>query len=111
MYAGVPMPVPCFGEIAEARVARDAEVHQLHAAGARDHHVRRLDVAVDDAAVVDVVECARDLHRDDRRDVVRQSAALLEEVVQVDALHVLHHDEHRAALVVEVVDVDDVLVL
>ena len=44
-------------------------------------------------------------------DVVRQPAALLEQVVQVDALHVLHHDEQRAALAMEVVDVDDVLVL
>jgi hypothetical protein len=101
----------CFGEIAEIRVARDAEVHHLHAAGSRDHDVCGLDVAMHDAAVVHVVECTRDLHADDRSDVVRKTTALLEEVVQVDALHVLHHDEHRAALAMEVVDVDDVLVL
>ena len=34
MYAGVPRPVPGLGEIAERLVARDAEVHQLHAARA-----------------------------------------------------------------------------
>ena len=99
------------GEIAEAVVARDAEVHHLHATRARDHDVRRLDVAMHDAAVVHVVECASDLHRDDRRDVVGKPTALVEQVVEVGALHVLHHDEQRAALVVEVVDVDDVLVL
>jgi hypothetical protein len=66
---------------------------------------------VDDAAEVHVVERAGDLHRDDRGDVVGEAAALLEEVVQVDALHVLHHDEHRAAFLVVVVNVDDVLVL
>jgi hypothetical protein len=99
------------GEILERLVARDAEVHQLHAALARQHDVRRLDVAVDDAAVVDVVERARDLQRDDRGEIERQPARALEQVVQVDARHVLHHDEQRAVLAVEVVDADDVLVL
>jgi len=66
---------------------------------------------VHDAAVVDVVQGAGDLHRQDGGDVVGEAAALLQEVVQVDPLHVLHHDEHRAAFVVEVVHVDDVFVL
>jgi hypothetical protein len=64
-----------------------------------------------DAAVVHVVHRASDLHREDRRDVVGQAAALLQEIVEIDPLHVLHHDEHRAAFLVEVVDVDDVFVL
>ena len=105
------MPGPGLREVAETVVAGDAEVHQLHAALARDHHVGRLDVAVDDPAVVHVVEGASDLHRDDRGDVVGQPPALLQKVVEIDTLDVLHHDEQRAALVMEVVDVDDVLVL
>ena len=35
-----------------AAVARDPEVDQLHAAGRRDHHVGRLDVAMDDARLM-----------------------------------------------------------
>ena len=101
----------CLGEVGEVRVARDAEVHDLHAALSRQHHVRGLDVAMDDRAVVHVVEGASDLHRDDRGDVVGQASALLEEVVQVDSLDVLHDDEQSAALAVKVVNVDDVFVL
>ena len=66
---------------------------------------------MDDAAVVDVVESSSDLHPDDGGDVVGKAPALLEEVVQVDALHVLHDDEQSAALTMEVVNVDDVFVL
>src|SRR5262249_24847237 len=104
-------PGPGLRQVGERLVARDAEIHQLHAAGARHHDVGRLDVAVDDAAVMRVIERARDLHGDDRGDVEGEPAAPLEEVVEVDALHVLHHDEQRAPLLVEVVDVDDVFVL
>ena len=41
-----------------------AEVHQLDAAFRRDHHVLRLDVAVDDAGTVREGERVGELHRD-----------------------------------------------
>ena len=66
---------------------------------------------MDDAAEVRVIEGAGDLHGDDRGDVDRKTRRDVEQVVEVDALHVLHHDEHRAALLHEVVHVQDVLVL
>ena len=97
--------------VIEGLVPGDAEVHDLHPAVAGQHDVRRLDIPVHDAAVVDVVQGAGHLHGDDGRDVVRNAPARVEQVIQVDALHVLHDDEERAALLVEVVDVDDVLVL
>ena len=45
----------------------DAEVEHLHQAAVDEHHVGRLDVAVDDVDAVDVGEHGRDLCRDRRR--------------------------------------------
>ncbi len=60
------------GQVAQRVVAGDAEVHQLHLALVGDDDVGRLDVAVDDAAEVRVVERTRDLQRDDRGHLHRQ---------------------------------------
>ena len=67
----------------------DAEVEELHLAGVRDEHVRRLDVAVHDEAAV------RRVHRVAQRErepdhVPRRGAATV--LGDRDALHALHHE-------------------
>src|SRR4029079_11090937 len=51
------------------------------------------------------------LHRGDGGDVEGQPAAALEEIEEIDPLDVLHDDEERAAVTMEVVDMYDVFVL
>ena len=92
--------------------ARDAEVHDLHLALARDHHVRGLDVAVDDA-----------LRVRDRRGPARSAAParptassvgrrpLARNVGERPALDELHDDVLRVAVGAGVVDADDVRVV
>ena len=90
---------------------RDAEVHHLHLAGARDHHVRGLDVAVHDAVRVRGLQRRRDLlgeldglHR-------RGRAAGREERRERAPLDVLHHDVLRVAVGAGVEDAHDVRVV
>ena len=72
----------------------------------RDAHVRRFEIAVDDAALVRRLEAARDLQRDLDRVIDRHGAARepLREVLALDELH------HQRALF-HAVDVRDVLVI
>jgi hypothetical protein len=108
MYGGEPT---VFDPVAQQRVRRrlgehgvveqlgDAEVEQLGQKAPRaldHHHVRRLEVAVDDAALV------RGLHDlghalEERHELVeRQRAALAQPVIERDALHHLHRDPEQA---------------
>jgi hypothetical protein len=57
MYAGVPIRrAVALAGLGHADAAGDAPVHQADLAVAADHDVLGLDVAVDDAALVGVVE-------------------------------------------------------
>ena len=95
-----------------AALLRDAEVHQVDAPGlVLDHHVRRLHVAVDHLARVRGVERARDLLEDRERLVRVVRAALLDQLLEVGALHVAHRDVDEALVVAGVVDRDDVRVV
>ena len=76
-----------------------------------DHHVLRLDVAVDDAAAVREVERREQLHADEDRLVAAQAAAAADEVLERLALHVLHDDVVRAVDLAPVVDADEVLLV
>ena len=60
IYGSVPDDGAGPGEIPSPQLD-DAEVQYLDDALGRDHHVRRLDVAMDDAALVRVREPLRDL--------------------------------------------------
>ncbi len=85
------------GEAAHALLApgeRDAEVGQ-HGAPVVEEHVVRLDVAVDHALAVGVVEPFRDLARDPDRIADRELGLALEPFPERFALHVGHDEEDR----------------
>ena len=88
-----------------------AHVEDLHDAGAVDEDVARLDVAVDEADLVGVLQADRGAV-----DVVAgadrvERPGLLDEVLQVGAVHVLHDEEVQVVVLVDVVGADDVRVV
>ena len=88
------------GRGAIAQRACDAEVHDLHRAGVGDHHVRGLDVAVNDARLVREVQRRADLGHDRRGIVQAHLPGVLDDVAQGFAVHALHDDvRHRTVLV------------
>ncbi len=104
--------VPCAGRSRVALGAPllgDSEIHQLRDAAAVEHNVRRLQVAVDHADLVDRFESFRDLFRQAERLARRQSAAA-QEVLQVVTLDELHADVVDGAVLPVLVDAADVAV-
>ena len=96
--------------IAAAREPADAEVGQLDDVARREHHVRRLDVAMHDAGRMDRVHAAQDLQRDRDRALGREWA-VAQHHPQIAAIDVLHHEVVRViAAAARVVDPDDVRV-
>ncbi|KGC15701.1 hypothetical protein DM48_603 [Burkholderia gladioli] len=98
---------------ARARVAGagDAEVEHLGHAVARDHHVARLEIGMHDAARVGTLQRAR--HALDQRPGLAKRHArgpLADQRAQVGAVDVLHGHEDDGAVLVEIVDMDDVIV-
>jgi hypothetical protein len=90
--------------------ARDAEVEDLHAALVLHHHVRRLDVPVDDGHLVREAEAVAQLVDDGQlaRDTrLRVGPDDLGERLAVD---VLHGDERLTIVLTDVEDGDDVRV-
>ena len=128
MYAGVPMNAPVFVTcrsgpsvvfvgVASAllrrvvlREPRQAEVHHAYGAVLRDHHVLRLEVAVDDARRVRRRQSASG-GEEDVQDLPASCAARRAQPL-LDRLPVdqLHRDEHAVAERAGVVDGDDVRV-
>ena len=92
------------------RREREAEVHHagpdVARVVARRHDVLGLDVAVDDAAGVAVVERLGDL-RPDVEDVAEAERAFAQELPQVRAGQDRHDEEERPLVPAEVVDRDD----
>jgi hypothetical protein len=85
---------------------REAEVGQLDTALDVHEHVLGLDVAVDDALVVRVLERVADLGHD-RQGLARREAALAHQPAQVRALDELHQQEPALARLAEIVDAHD----
>ena len=72
---------------------REAEVGDADVTVAVDHHVRRLQVAVQHAALVRGGDPGADLPRDLDRLVLRKAADAAEQRRQILAVHVLHRQE------------------
>src|SRR5690606_19514652 len=91
--------------------AGDAEVHHLDIAVTGQHDVRRLDVAVNDAAPVAVVECAQDAVHQLHGTLGHQTAVGTQELAQGPPVDVLHDDVRHGRAVhhvfAGVVDGDD----
>ena len=85
--------------------AGDAEVHDLDVAGVAQHHVLRLDVAVDDALAVGERQGVEQLRADGRHVVVAQAAV---QPVERLALDELPHQHLTRAVAEPVVQGDDV---
>ena len=73
-----------------------------------EHHVRRLDVAVDDAGLVRVVERAQQLAHHAHELPRLEAHVAVEEVLQILAADELHDDEGDLAFLAEVVHLHDV---
>ncbi len=92
--------------------AGEAEIEDLHLAGRLDVDVRRLEVAVDDAAGVGEAEPVAQLHHQVEPPQQRTEGAAPYRLAEVQALHELHRHVGESGLVVpEVVDRDDVRVV
>ena len=86
----------------------DAEVHQL-SAPLGDHHIGRLDVAVDDSGGVGQGECRRQLAQQGT-DLVCSERTVLQQRGEGPTVDELHHEAGKPLVVEEVVDRDDVRV-
>ncbi len=87
---------------------RQAEVHDPDPARAVEHDVRRLQIAVQHAALVRGGESRADLPRDLEPLVFRQPADAAEQDREILAVHVLHRDEQLAVDLPDVVHAADV---
>src|SRR2546429_3710951 len=86
--------------------ARDPEVHDFHPPARQQHDVARLDVAVDDAALVRVAEAVGHLLGDiDRLD--GGDRALQHPGAELDSLEKLHRHVGEVVFLPEIVDGDD----
>ena len=106
MYCGVPASVG----VAVAADRRDAEVGDADVAVAVDHHVGRLQIAMQHAALVRRGDAGAQLARELDRLVLRDAADPAEQRREILAVDVLHRQEAAAVGVAEVVQPADVLV-
>ena len=87
---------------------RDSEVRQHHAPVVVEHDVRRLHVAVHDAALVRMSQGARRFPEHALDVVHRQRLLLIEHILERRALDVLHHEVVEAAFTLDAIDGNDV---
>ena len=86
---------------------RDPEVHHLGRAVSVDHHVERLQVAVDDPDAVDRLEAVGDLRRQLVRLLGGKRPPRFQDLLEVRALDQLHRDVLARAVLAVLVDAAD----
>ncbi len=94
----------------QALALRDPKVGDLHVAPLRDHDVRGLDVAMNDAARVGVREAGRDVGAEGRDDLRRETVRLRGDRREAPPVDVLEHEVHRIVRLDEVEQHGDVRV-
>ena len=103
MMPAAVLPPSIVGELAVSALVsgdntpRDAEVENLDRSVGPDLDVCRLQIAVDDVALVRGLEPVANLDRDRHRIVERQRA-FLQSVGERIAVNVFHHDDRRVAV-------------
>ena len=88
--------------------ACDAEVRNLDRSVLQKHDILGLDIAVDDALVVGVLERAEDLERKVDRFFQNDAAAADEIILEGDPFDILHHDILDHVAETDVVDLNDI---
>ena len=91
--------------------ARDPEVDHPHVPTPLDEDIGRLDVAMDDAALVCSLQRAGHVDDDAERDVELQTPVALEDALQILSVDQLHDDEVDAIVRAGVIDRRDVRVV
>ena len=105
----MPDGAPVAGQLAGlVRALDEAEVEELGLALARDHDVRRLDVAVDEPVLPGVAETVHELKHDLDGGRLLDLAPALDQLLEGLALHVFHRDEVDVAGLAHVVGLDHV---
>ena len=85
----------------------DPEIRDLHPALFVEQDVLRLDVAVDDALLVRILERLADRRHDDQR-LLRRQLPGLQQLPQAHPIHELHQQVIEAVGLAEVIDGDNV---
>ena len=88
--------------------AGQPEVGDPHLAGAVEHHIGRLEIAMDDTPLVGRGQARRDLPRHLERALHREPADATQQRAELFAVDVLHREEGVAVHFVDVVDAADV---
>src|SRR6185369_10636390 len=88
--------------------ARDAEVGNFDLAVGPDDDVGRLDVAVNDAVIVGIIERTEQFAHDARDFFYRKTLVLRKMVLQFAPDYELHRDKRDIAVLTEIIDGDDV---
>ena len=105
IYAGVPAISPVAVVVGETR---QAEVGDANLPAAVEHHVGRLQVAMEDAAIVRRGKAGADLSNDLDGLVRRQPADAAQQRRKVFAVHVLHRHERTAVPLADVMNPADI---
>ena len=100
----------CPGAQRFAGHAGESEVRDAHVTRSVEHHVGRLEIAMDDATFVGGGETGADLACDREAAFFRKSADAFDQRREILAVHVLHREKGLPLHLVDVVDAADIRV-